>query len=166
MISLEDPLWRTLDGGYKTPYDASIPLNNLEVATDEKEIDKILDELWGELHHQGDVGIASYLAVPQLARIAATKDLYTWRLLGICSLIEQQRRLENNPQLPDIYTDYYADGLKTLNQFIVSNINSQTDDTTFTAALSLLAACQGRTKLSKAIDLLEGDVLEDFLEQF
>jgi hypothetical protein len=166
MITLNDPIWKTLEGGYKILYDASIPLKKLEQADDIEEIQKIWTELWNELHHQGDVGIASYLALPQLARIAVNKDLYNWNLLGICSVIEQQRHLGDNPELPAQYQDYYNEGLQVLQQFIIANITRKTDETTFRVALSTLAACEGQIKLSKAIGELGDDVLEEFLEQF
>jgi hypothetical protein len=166
MITLDDPLWQTLAGGYKIPYDVSIPLKKLENAANAKEIEEVWTALWNELHHQGDVGIASYLAVPQLARIAVSKDLYNWNLLGICSVIEQQRHLGENPQLPAEYQDYYNDGLKVLKHFVITNINRETDDTTFRIAISTLAACAGQIKLSKAIGELEDDIMEEFLEQF
>jgi hypothetical protein len=166
MITLDNHLWKTLEGGYKILYDVSIPLKKLEQATDEKEIEEVWTELWNELHHQGNVGIASYLALPQLVRIAVNKDLYNWNLLGICSTIEQQRHLGDNPQLPGEYQDYYNDGLEVLKQFVIANINRKTDETTFRIALSTLAVCEGKINLSKAIGELEDDVLKEFLEQF
>jgi len=166
MITLDDPIWRTLEGGYKILYDASIPLRKLQQTNDIKVIQEVWTELWDELHHQGDVGIASYLAVPQLARIGVNKDLYNWNLLGICSVIEQQRHMGDNPQLPEEYQDYYNDGIQVLKQFIIANINRETDETTFRVALSTLAVCNGQIKLSKAISELEDDVLEEFLKQF
>lgn len=166
MITLDDPIWQTLEAGYKIPYDASIPLKQLEQATDTKEQEAIYTELWNELHHQGDVGLASYLAVPQLARIGASKHLYNWNLLGLCSVIEQQRHAENNPTLPEAFEDDYTEGLQILKDFIILNLNRPTDDTTFRVALSTLAACSGQIKLSKAIGELEEDVMDEFLEQF
>ena len=166
MITLNDPVWKTLEGGYKIPYDVAVPLKKLEQATDAKIIDTIWAELWDELHHQGDVGLASYLAVPQLARIAAKNNLYHWNVLGLCTVIEQQRHLANNPALPAEYQEYYKAGLEILKQFVIANINQPTDDTTFRTALSTLAVCAGQIKLSKAIAELEDDVLEEFLEQF
>lgn len=166
MITLDDPIWKTLEAGYKIPYDVSITLKQLEQATDAKEQEEVYKELWNELHHQGDVGLASYLAVPQLARIGASKDLYNWNLLGLCSVIEQQRHVESNPPLPAIYEGYYSEGLKILKNFVIQNLSRQTDDITFRVALSTLAACAGQIKLSKAIAELEGDVMDEFLEQF
>jgi hypothetical protein len=56
-MSLDDLRWQELHGGYRVPFDASELLRRLEQGQD------IWDELWQELHHQGDVGEASYAAV-------------------------------------------------------------------------------------------------------
>ena len=166
MITLDDPIWKTLEGGYKVLYDVSIALKKLEQATEPNEMEEVWKELWNELHHQGDVGIASYLAVPQLARIATDKSLYNCNLLGICSVIEQQRHLGNNPSLPQEYQEYYDDGLKLLQKFVINNIHQKTDDDTFRLALSTLAVCAGQIKLSKAIGELDGDIMQKFFEHF
>lgn len=113
-MELTDKLWQELEGGYRISYDASIPLRQLEQTTDPIVIKNILDELWNELHHQGDVGLASYLSVPQLVRIARFKGLFNWSLLGLCSTIEQQRHLGPNPALPSEFADYYNQGLADL----------------------------------------------------
>lgn len=166
MITLDDSLWQTLDGGYKIPYDASIPLKKLEQVSCSNEMEEVWIELWNELHHQGDVGVASYLAVPQLARIAVNKDLYNWNLLGICSVIEQQRHSGDNPPLPAAFHDYYTEGLNRLQQFVITNLSRKVDNTTYRLALSTLAACAGKIKLSKAIGELDDNVMEVFLNQF
>jgi len=166
MITLDDNLWKELKGGYKIAYDVSVPLRQLEQTSDKKEIDKIYNELWNELHHQGDVELASYLAVPQLIRIAKQKNLFDWNILAICATIEQQRHLGNNPALPTQYEEYYQNGLTELKQFIAENITSVNDEITLRSALSALAVCNRQVKLSKAIIELSADVLDEFLEQF
>lgn len=65
LLSLDDPLWPALEGGYGVPYDASLALKALKAGED------VWHELWEELHHQGDVGVASYAAVAQLVDICA-----------------------------------------------------------------------------------------------
>jgi hypothetical protein len=62
MLSLTDPIWHELEGGYRVPYDASKALARMERGK------SVWDEFWNELHHQGDVGVASYAAIPQLVR--------------------------------------------------------------------------------------------------
>lgn len=166
MISLDDQIWKELKGGYKITYDVSVPLRRLEHLIDNRENDVIYRELWNELHHQGDVGLASYLAVPQFVRIAKMKKLFNWNILAICATIEQQRQLGQNPGLPEIYEEYYQNGLAELKAFIIDNIAGVSDETTFRSALSALAACNRQAKLSKAIIEMSDDVLDEFLGQF
>ena len=164
-MKLTDKRWQELNGGYKIPYDASIPLKQLEETNNLEIKDKIFKELWNELHHQGDVGIASYLAVPQLVRIGIKKKLFDWNLLGICSIIEQQRHLKSNPKLPLEFQDYYNKGLSDLKGFVIKNLNNDLDNTTSLLALSTIATCDGRIKLGEAIMKMEDeDLLSEFLK--
>lgn len=116
-IKLDDNIWASLEGGYRTSYDASRPLKKLQAASNAAQMQPVFEELWQELHHQGDVGIASYLAVPQLVRIAKEKDVFDWNILGLCALIEQQRHFSGNPQLPKEFSEYYQNGLNELNSY-------------------------------------------------
>ena len=166
MITLSNSIWKELEGGYKIPYDVSVPLTQLERVTSSTEVEKIFSELWNELHHQGDVGVASYMAIPQLVRISRDKGLFNWNVLTLCSTIEQQRHLGENPSLPTEYTEYYNNGLMELKEFILDNFRSIQDELTLRAALSALAVCNGKMKLSKAIIELSDDTLDEFLEQF
>ena len=166
MITLDDDVWKELKGGYKIAYDVSVPLKQLKKTNNQKEIDNIYEELWNELHHQGDVELASYLAIPQLVNIAREKALFDWNILALCATIEQQRHLGENPRLPIEYQSYYEKGLADLKIFIIANLDSVNDEITFRAALSALAACNRQIKLSKAIIELSDDVLEEFLEQY
>jgi len=166
-MELTDKIWKELKGGYKILYDVSIPLGQLENSDDDEAISKVWDELWNELHHQGDVGIASYLAVPQLVRIGIKKDLFDWNLLGICSVIEQQRHLVDNPNLPVEFEDYYKKGLSDLKTFVIKNLTNNLDKITSIMALAAIATCDGQIKIGKAIlEMEDEDLLNDFLEQF
>ena len=79
-MDLQNDIWKKLDGGYKIPYDASVPLRQLQLSNDKKSIDNIITELWDNLHHQGDVGLASYFSVPQLVDICIDKKSLDWNL--------------------------------------------------------------------------------------
>jgi hypothetical protein len=61
MLSYDDPQWKELKGGYKTLYNPTVALQKLERA---EKIEDAWEELSNKLHHQGDVGEASYAAVP------------------------------------------------------------------------------------------------------
>jgi len=94
MLPLFDPKWASLLGGYRVPYDPSDALSRLEQGED------AWDELWRELHHQGDLGEASYAAVSHLVRIAAQAHQRDWNFYGLVSTIEFERHKSSNPHCP------------------------------------------------------------------
>jgi len=166
-LDLTDKRWKELNGGYRIPYDASVPLTKLEGSDKPEVINEVFNELWNELHHQGNVGVASYLAVPQLARIAIDKDLCDWNLLGVCSTIEQQRHVGDNPSLPIEFLEYYNTGLSNLKEFVIQKLKTKLDRTTFIVALSTIATCNGNYKLGKAIlEMEDEEMLDKFLGEF
>jgi ParB-like chromosome segregation protein Spo0J len=63
--------------------------------------DSLWEELWNELHHQGDIGEASYAALPQLVHICQTRKLIDWNLFALAATIEVCRRRPPNPPVPE-----------------------------------------------------------------
>lgn len=166
-MDLTDDIWKKVDGAYKIPYDVSVPLRLLKETYDKTLIKEIWEELWNELHHQGDVNIASYLAVPQLVTIGINKNILDWNLLALCTVIEQQRHLGNNPELPNEYSTYYKDSLKDLRDYVIKNLTPKCLFDNMAIALSTIATCDGRVKLGKAILQMEDEeLLNEFVEQF
>jgi hypothetical protein len=53
MLSFDDDRWNHLEGGYKMPFDPRPSLRKIESQQDTA---AAWEELWEELHHQGDVG--------------------------------------------------------------------------------------------------------------
>jgi hypothetical protein len=51
----------------------------------------IFEELWNELHHQNDVGEASYAAVPYLLEFARKSEKLDWNVFALISTIELSR---------------------------------------------------------------------------
>jgi hypothetical protein len=167
MLDLNDPRWKNFEGGYHTPYDASIPLKELEETTDMNRIQEILQEFWGELLHQGSVDIASYLAMPQLIRIAIKRELTHWDIPGLVGAIETQRHL-NSPEIPEEFKKDYE--LEIKNIFEVINKNKNWDKTYAISALTAMAAVNKQPELAEVIIELEDDDLANkfasFLENY
>jgi len=97
MLGYDDPRWKEMKGGYKVIYDPRPALRSLEKGVN---LDAAWDELWNELHHQGDVGEASNAAIPHLVRIQKQTRNLDWNLYALVSTIETQRHAKNNPALP------------------------------------------------------------------
>jgi hypothetical protein len=103
-MDLDDPAWGRLLGGYRVPYDPRKALRALEQGDD---TEGAWAELWNELHHQGDVGAASYAAVPHLVRIHAARGVPDWNTYALVAIVEEARRESRNPRLPANLRDAY-----------------------------------------------------------
>jgi hypothetical protein len=165
-MKLNDPTWSSLEGGYRILYDPSIVLKELESTTDPAAINKLCSELWDNLHHQGDVGTASYLSVPSLVDICIKKTSLDWNFIGLCLVIEHCRRSGNNPEIPGEFEAYYFEALTRFEDYLLSNFKRIDDPTAFRLTLAFLATMHGQFDLGQAIENLDEDVLKEFLEDF
>jgi hypothetical protein len=126
-----------------------------------------LSELWNELHHQGDVGLASYLSVPHIIRISKEKRLLNYNIFGLISTIEIERH-DGNPKLPAEFEDSYFDSLKNgIPELVEMCLNDNWDLTLTSTILSVLAISKGHIEMAKAISKMDDqDVTSEFLENF
>ena len=96
-MNLDDIGWTRLEGGHRTPYDPRSALLALE---HDENTATAWTELWSELHHQGDVGEASYAALPHLVRIHEVRGVPDWNTYAQVATIEHARQSGHNPDLP------------------------------------------------------------------
>src|SRR5215471_17640211 len=123
-MDLDDNLLKTLDGGYRIPYDISKPLRKLRNTEKFEDQQIIFDDLWENLHHQGDVGLGSYLAVPQLINICMSKKSLDWNFIGLCVVIENCRINNQNPELPAEYDVLYFGALMKFEKYLLLNFKN------------------------------------------
>jgi len=159
MLDLNDGKWKELHGGYNMPYDASEALRALEAGMD------VWDELWDELHHQGDVGVASYAAVPQLVRIASGAAHRDWNFYGLIATIEIERHRISNPAIPAWLQADYDNALAKASALALADLPSQADGETTQTILSLLALAKGELKLGAMLSGLDASELDAWLEE-
>src|SRR5689334_23523883 len=103
-MDFDNPNWSQLLGGHRLPYDSKRALQALDQGGDR---DAAWDELWNELHHQGDVGEASYATVPYLVRIHAARGIADWNTYALVAVIEEVRHETDNPPIPPEMRDAY-----------------------------------------------------------
>ncbi len=145
-------------GGYKVPFDPRPALLKLENQQDTVTAWK---ELWEELHHQGDVGDASYAAVPELVRIHRTVSAADWNLYAMVAIIELSRTESQNPEVPDwLHADYHL-SIQELGQMGTKAILSAEDSETKRAILSVIAIAKGlRTHGKFLVSYSEDELLQ------
>lgn len=159
MLPLNDPRWSTLTGGYKTAYDPSGTLRQLEAG------EAVWDELWQELHHQGDVGDASYATVPHLVRIAKSLPRRDWNFYGLVSTIEVERHRKSNPILPAWLVPDYKQALAGTLELAFADLPRETDRTTILSILGAIALAKGCLTLGAMISHCDEPQIIEVLDQ-
>lgn len=158
MLSMDDTRWAELRGGYRTPFDPRPLLRKLET---ERDIAAVWQELWDELHHQGDIGEASFAAVPCLVEIHRRRGAIDWNTYAIVSIIELARKNGENPDVPKWLEEDYFGAIRTLAQIGAVEVLQTAEQETVRAILSIVALTKGLRSHSKfLINYSEAELLE------
>lgn len=162
MISLDDNRWEGLKGGYKLPYDPRPALRQLEAGGDRE---SSWEELWNELHHQGDVGEVSYAAVPHLVRIATQSSLVDWNLYALVGTIEIERHRKTNPPVPGWLVKSYRQAWRDLLHLAMRDLPRVEDPVAISAILGVIALAKGQLKLGAFILHSDPSEIDEWLEE-
>jgi hypothetical protein len=111
MLAADDDRRSSLKSAYRKPLDPRALVKKLETEADEEAFWK---ELWNELHHQGDVGDASYAAVPLLVETHRKRGVADWNTYASVSIIELARTQPQNPPVPAWLSGDYFFALQEL----------------------------------------------------
>jgi hypothetical protein len=140
MLNLDDRRWSDLTGGYRTLFDPRPLLAKLETGQDAA---VAWHGLWEELHHQGDVGEASYAAVPHLVRIHRKLAVVEHNAYAMVALIELARKKSGNPELPKWLEEDYFAAIRELAEIGAVEILRTQDLEVVRAILGVLALAKG-----------------------
>jgi hypothetical protein len=163
-MNLTDPKWEGLEGGYRTPYDPRPVLSKLASGI---EVDHAWDELWNELHHQGDVGEASFAAVSALVDLYSSGRQPDSNLFSLSATVEIERHRKGNPPLPEWLRADYERAWRKLTELALAKLREDdVDPDTLQSALAVLAIARGALKLGAMINHLDSSELDEILEQY
>jgi len=140
MVAPHDERWEELRGAYRTRFDLRPLLRKLETETDAQ---STWQALWEELHHQGDVGEASYAAIPLIARIYCERGLSVWNTFAIVAVIDLARDNRNNPDVPSWLGEDYFAAIRSLAERGAQNVLQVKDPDAVRAILSVVALAAG-----------------------
>jgi hypothetical protein len=160
MLSLNDSRWQELKGGYRVLYNAAEPLKRLEDGED------MWHELWENLHHQGDLGEASYAAVPHLVRIAGASGRRDWNVYAFVALVEVERHRKKSPALPAWIEKDYEDSWRNIGALALSDLASTNDDLVVRSALSVVALAKKQQKLDSLLSYLDESEIDESAEEY
>jgi hypothetical protein len=158
MLSLDDPRWTNLAGGYRTPYDPRPALAKLQSGRD---VSAVWHELWNNLHHQGDVDLASYAALPHLVHIYKEHPSRDYNPYTMVAVIELARNRGKNPDVPSWLADGYLESIHELATVGMNELAQSSDPELVPAILSILALAKGlRTYARFLLDNSEEELLD------
>ncbi len=140
MLSFDDNRWNNLTGGYRMKCDPRPLLTQLE---SEQTRETAWHELWEELHHQGDVGEASYASVPHLVGIHRKGGLDAWNTYAIVAIIELARGKGTNPEVPKWLEEDYLRAIRELAEIGTAEILRTEEQDAVRAILGVIAIAKG-----------------------
>jgi len=158
MLSLDDNRWNNLTGGYRTKFDPRPLFAELESEQNRK---TAWHELWENLHHQGDVGEASYASVPHLVRIHRKSGIVDWNTYAIVAIIELARGEGNNPEVPKWLEEGYLRAIRELAEIGAVEIWRIEEPESVSSILSIIAIAKGlRTHGRFLVEYSEDELLD------
>lgn len=161
MLAFDDPRWAAMCGGYRVPYDPRPVLKALRTGGDQR---SAWEEFWNELHHQGDVGEASYAVVPHLVDIQKANGNLDWNFYVLVSTIELERHRKANPRIPDwLHTDYKA-AWADMAQLALRDFVTAPDVLTQRVILGAVALSKGLLKCGALLTTFDESELLEILD--
>jgi hypothetical protein len=117
--------------------------------------------LWDGLHHQGDVGEASYASVPHLVRIHLARRVLDWNTYALVATIDLARDRHRNPPVPSWLDAEYAGAINHLAELALREFPRATDQTAVRSMLAVLATWKSARVHGRAlVGLSEDELLE------
>jgi hypothetical protein len=150
-----------MKGGYRVAYDPREAIAKLSESPLSQEA---WDELWNELHHQGDVGEASYAAVPLLVE-ACSDGPRDWNLYALVATIEVERHRKTNPNVPPWAAESYGAALQRARQLALTDLASASDALIVRSAASVVALASGARELGALLAHIDSSEIRDLLEE-
>ena len=148
----DDPRWTGLVGGYRIPYDPRPTLRALERGGD---AEAAWRELSTELYDQGDVGEASYAAIPHVVRICEKRDGAVWDAYALAAMIELARRDGGNPEVPAELSHAYQAAWRRLVAIGLRQLEVTEDPLLVSYIVAVVAIAKGQTSLGRFAALFD-----------
>ncbi|HTW60728.1 MAG TPA: hypothetical protein VMD55_02910 [Terracidiphilus sp.] len=148
MLSFDDPRWAEMMGGYRIKFDPRPLLQLLRTGSDTK---AAWAALWDELHHQGDVGEASFAAIPEIVRSYCDRGVPDGNAYAMIAVIELARSKGENPDVPEWLREEYFAAISALAERGYSELKRTEDADLCCAILGVLAIEKGLRNLARLL---------------
>ena len=158
----DDERWQGLAGGYGSTYNPRPAILNLTSGTD---VVDAWHELRKNLHHQGQVGAASYAAVPLLVGAHRRRTDVHWNTYALVGTIELARPVRGNPEVPSWVISAYDEALQELLEMALTDLRRTEDPLIVRVLLGFVALGKRRRDVARLLLELDESELQEFVEQ-
>jgi len=124
------------------------------------------EELWEDLHHQGDVDLASYAAVPHIVRIQQASGYTDYNPYGLIGVIELCRGVGKNPPLPEWLAQGYWDAWMQVSSLGCRDLGRTDNETTVITILGALALAKKQRVVGKILLDFTQDELTEMVRMY
>jgi len=164
LLPLNDPRWKTYKSGFnRTPYDASGLAAQLIGAGPSA---ALWDACWGDLHHQGDVGEASYALVPYVVEYIRRSRAPDAMAAAFILTVEESRSGNGNPPLPPELLKSYEASLRELPAIALSEIPVPWSEDFLRYVVALIALANGQRTLATAYQDFSSSEAQQWLSTY
>lgn len=118
--------------------------------------DDIWSEIWDAVHHQGDVYVSSYIAIPEIFKIYKEKNWLDADLPACFAVIESCRLNENNPKLPDWLENDYFETIHETVKYCANRIDENWSKELLVHFLMLVTILKRNETLYQILDITAG----------
>ena len=166
MLSLDSQKWSELQHAYGNASDIPNLLRQLETLPSSDGDKEPWFSIWSALAHQGDVYSASFAAVPHvihaLKQSPAKADFTYFQFPAWVEACRQR----NSVEIPtDLKADYFA-ALSELPSLVAVSAGREWDSNYLCCVLSAIAAAKGFGSVAEAVQEINPEVAEEFMEWF
>jgi hypothetical protein len=147
MLALDDSRWTELISGYRVKYDARPLLRRF--ATGEN-ASACWEEVWNQLHHQGDVDTASYAVLPHLIQ-SARRQPRDWNLYGYAAALLLEAGRRRNPPVPKYLQPGFDAAIQDVFDLAIADLHAGVAPMTLRVILEFLAIHGQAPELGRAI---------------
>ena len=150
-MDFADERWVGLKGGYGVPYDPRPAFRDLKAGRNQPEA---WAELWNELHHQGDVGEASFASMSAIADLAANDKALDWNPYALAAVIEEARR-EKGVEVPAWLATDYREAWRQLYRAAIAALDPATEEELIRSLIAVIAHYKRQPMLARIALLTE-----------
>jgi len=148
LLPLDDPRWAAYRGGYnRAPFDVVSLIRRLQR---EGTSDQFWELVWGDLHHQGDVGEASYALVPYLVDHQSRQIDLDEQLFHYCVVIDLAQPENNSPPIPPELELSYVLALRKLPVLGAEQLRQGCSESVIMGVAAATALAAGHRVLARA----------------